>query len=226
MNCKMCLKKLPCMVKELLNTLRDKFSFLGLFGLRLYLAPIMIAAGLTKLNAFENTAAWFGNADWGLGLPFPEVMTALVIAAELGGGLALLVGFMTRLVAIPLMVTMLVAAFSVHWDNGWFAIAPSSPATSMAAPLADVGFPGAAESLENSKEVGQRLSAAKGLLKEHGNYSWLTEKGTFVVLNNGIEFAATYFLMLLMLFFYGGGKYTSVDYWFCRCCNKKQCDIE
>lgn len=205
-------------IKNILDILRDKFSFLGLFGLRLYLAPIMIGAGLTKLNSFENTAMWFGNPDWGLGLPMPEVMVGLVIFAELGGGIALLLGFLTRLFAIPLMVTMLVAATSVHWDNGWFAIAPSDPATSMARPLAAVGIPGAQASLENSEEVGQRLSAAKSILKEHGNYSWLTQKGNFVVLNNGIEFAATYFLMLLMLFFYGGGRYLSADYWLCRAC--------
>lgn len=216
MTCQLCFKKLPCLIETTLNKMRDRFSFLGLLGLRLYLAPIMISAGLTKLNTFENTAMWFGNADWGLGLPFPEVMTALVIAAELGGGLALLAGFLTRVVAIPLMVTMLVAAVSVHWENGWFAIAPSNPATSMAAPLAAVGLPGAEESLQNSTEVAQRLSAARNLLKEHGSYGWLTEKGTFVVLNNGVEFAATYFLMLLMLFFYGAGKYTSADYWLHR----------
>jgi putative oxidoreductase len=36
------------------------------------------------------------------------------------------------------------------------------------------------------------------------------------VLNNGIEFAATYFIMLLALFFLGGGKYISADYWIAR----------
>jgi uncharacterized membrane protein YphA (DoxX/SURF4 family) len=53
-------------------------------------------------------------------------------------------------------------------------------------------------------------------LQEHGNYDWLTEYGNFVVLNNGIEFAATYFVMLLALFFIGGGKYLSIDYWLAR----------
>ena len=214
------LKKLICFSENTLNLLRDKLSFLGLLGLRVYLAPIMIAAGLTKLNSFENTAMWFGNPDWGLGLPMPEVMVGLVIFAELGGGIALLIGFLTRYFAIPLMFTMIVAATSVHWDNGWFAIAPSNPSTSMAKPMAMVGIPGAEASLENSAEVGKRLSAAKSLLKANGNYSWLTEKGNFVVLNNGIEFAVTYFLMLLMLMFYGGGRYVSVDYWLARMLSK------
>ena len=63
------------------------------------------------------------------------------------------------------------------------------------------------EKSDNKKET------AKEILKEHGNYDWLTENGSFVVLNNGIEFAATYFIMLLALFFIGGGRYVSVDYW-------------
>ena len=39
---------------------------------------------------------------------------------------------------------------------------------------------------------------------------------SLVVLNNGIEFAATYFVMLLALFFLGGGRFVSVDYWMAR----------
>jgi uncharacterized membrane protein YphA (DoxX/SURF4 family) len=50
-------------------------------------------------------------------------------------------------------------------------------------------------------------------LQTHGNYGWLTEHGSVVILNNGIEFAATYFVMLLVLFFYGAGRYVSADHW-------------
>ncbi len=184
--------------------------------LRLYLAPVLFAAGLTKLLTFQDTVAWFGNPDWGLGLPLPWLMAALAAWTELLGGLLLLLGWGTRLITLPLMVTMLVAALAVHWENGWFAIAPSDPATSTAMPLAALGIPAAKESLENSEEVGERLSAARSLLREHGNYSWLTGRGSFVVLNNGIEFAATYFVMLLALFFTGGGRFVSLDYWWRR----------
>jgi putative oxidoreductase len=57
---------------------------------------------------------------------------------------------------------------------------------------------------------------AQDILREHKNYEWLTENGSFVVLNNGIEFAATYFFMLLTLFFFGAGKYLSVDHWLAK----------
>ena len=62
----------------------------------------------------------------------------------------------------------------------------------------------------------ERLGAAKSILKEHGNYKWLTEHGGFVASNNGIEWAATYFVMLAALLFLGGGRYFSVDYWIRR----------
>jgi putative oxidoreductase len=61
-----------------------------------------------------------------------------------------------------------------------------------------------------------KLSAAKDILQEHGNYEWLTSSGKFVVLNNGIEFAITYFVMLFSLFFTGGGKFTSADYFLAK----------
>lgn len=206
----------------LANTHRKIFSRLQVVDglapllLRLYLAPVMIAAGWHKLNNFEDMVAWFGNADWGLGLPAPTVMVFLAAFAEFLGGLALLIGLAVRWFAVPLMISMLVAAATVHWQHGWFAIAPGNPDTSTAKILADVGVPAARRSLENSVEVGQRVAAAKALMREHGNYEWLTEKGSFVVLNNGIEFAATYFIMLLSLFFTGGGRYVSLDYWLRR----------
>ncbi|EKF72999.1 DoxX family protein [Alcanivorax hongdengensis A-11-3] len=191
-------------------------DFLAPLALRLYLAPIMISAGYTKATSFADTAAWFGNPDWGLGLPFPTVLAFLATATELAGGVLLLLGLFTRYVSVPLMVTMLVAIFTVHWPNGWFAIAPSNAQTSTAVVLDWVGLPGASESLENSRQVGERLDKARSLLREHGHYDWLTGKGPLVVLNNGIEFAVTYFIMLLVLFFQGAGRYLSLDYWIAR----------
>lgn len=170
--------------------------------LRLYLAPVMIQAGWTKLGSFDNTADWFGSPDYGLGLPFPAVMASLAIAAELLGGVLILIGLATRWASLPLMITMLVAIFSVHWPNGWAAIADASSWLSDGTLLLN----------ENVMSAPGKLSAARGLLEEHGNYSWLTSSGKFVVLNNGIEFAVTYFVMLLSLFFTGAGKYTSIDY--------------
>lgn len=168
--------------------------------LRLYLVPVFWMAGSHKLAAFDDTVAWFGNADWGLGLPFPWLLAALATATELGGAILLLLGLGTRLIALPLMVTMLVAIFAVHWEYGWQAIA-------------DVGAPFANARVEAAAD---KLAAAKSILREHGNYDWLTSSGSLVVLNNGIEFAVTYFVMLLTLLFSGGGRFVSLDYWLAR----------
>ncbi|MBU1310846.1 MAG: DoxX family protein [Gammaproteobacteria bacterium] len=178
----------------------QSFSGIAPLLLRLYLAPVLAQAGWNKYLHFDNTVAWFGNADWGLGLPLPSLMAVLAIAAELGGAVLLALGLLTRLVSIPLLITMLVAIFAVHWPNGWLAIADSSSWL-------------ANERVVNSA---QQLNAAKSLLQQHGNYDWLTSNGNFVVLNNGIEFAATYFVMLLSLLFSGGGRYTSLDFWLWR----------
>lgn len=168
--------------------------------LRLYLAPVFLQAGWTKLQSFEDTVSWFGNPDWGLGLPAPVLMAALATATELLGGVLLLLGLAVRWISLPLMVTMLVAIALVHWPYGWLAIADSSSW------LAN----------ERVMEAAERLQKARELLREHGHYDWLTGRGSVVILNNGIEFAATYLIMLLSLFFTGAGRYTSLDDWLCR----------
>jgi len=174
-----------------LHAIKNKLpllDFLAPLALRLYLVPVFWIAATTKWDPFkegsslDNTIAWF---DSSLGLPFPELMAYLAWGAEYFGAILLAVGLGVRWVSIPLMITMLVAAFSVHIDNGWLAVADPS----------------------------EQLEAAKSLLKTHGNYSWLTEKGNFVILNNGIEFAATYFIMLLCLLVMGAGNFVSLDYW-------------
>ncbi|UCE88372.1 MAG: DoxX family protein [Pseudomonadota bacterium] len=172
-------------------------DFLAPLALRLYLVPIFWMAGTNKLNSFSDTVAWFGNPDWGLGMPAPWLMAFLAVSTEIAGALFLLFGFAVRWISIPLMFTMVVAAVSVHLQNGWLAIAEGSGIFATERTIGAV----------------ERLDRAKDILREHGNYEWLTENGSLVVLNNGIEFAATYFIMLLALFFIGAGRYLSADYW-------------
>lgn len=172
------------------------FDGLAPLALRIYLAPVLMQAGYNKLAHFEDTVAWFANPDWGLGLPMPTLMAALAAGTEFFGAILLLLGLATRLISIPMMITMLVAAFTVHWPNGWLAIADGSSW------LAN----------ERVLEAGDKLDKAKSLLQQYGNYDWLTSSGNLVVLNNGIEFAVTYFIMLLALLSLGGGRYTSLDY--------------
>jgi uncharacterized membrane protein YphA (DoxX/SURF4 family) len=186
-------------LQDLLDTTRA-VDWLAPLALRLYLAPVFWVAGTNKIDGFANTVAWFGNPDWGLGLPFPTLMAGMATGAEVLGAVCLLLGLAVRWMSIPLLATMAVAALTSHLENGWQAIAdPKSPFAS-----ADV---------EGAME---RLSEAKSLLQEHGNYDWLTASGNFVISNNGIEWAATYFVMLLPLLFFGGGRYVSLDYWIAK----------
>ena len=186
-----------------LQRLLDKtrgLDFLAPLALRLYLVPIFWMAGNKKLADMDSIIEWFGNPDWGLGLPYPEVLAWAAALTETGGAILLLIGLAVRWISIPLMVTMLVAIFTVHLQHGWLAIAEAT------GPFATARTEGAIE----------RLEVGKQLLQEHGNYDWLTQNGSFVILNNGIEFAVTYFIMLLALFFIGAGRYFSMDYWIRR----------
>ncbi len=183
-------------------------AFLAPLLMRLYLAPVMLAAGLYKAYHIDEIISWFGQ---GLGFPEPVLMAYLAAYTELVGGFCLLFGLAVRWVSLPLMITMLVAAVTVHWQHGWFTVAPSEPMRSVAKPLADIGIPAARDSLENSLDVARRLQRAEALMSEHGNGDWLTEKGSFAVINNGIEQAATYFIMLLALLFTGAGRWLSLD---------------
>lgn len=174
-------------------------DFLAPLALRLYLVPVFWMAGSNKLQSMESTIAWFGNPDWGLGLPLPALLAWLATLTEAIGAILLLIGLGVRWISLPLMITMLVAAFAVHWQNGWLAIAEKTGVFAT----------------ERTVEATERLDRAKDILQEHGNYGWLTEHGNFAVLNNGIEFAATYFVMLLALLYLGSGK-AGVDYWLNR----------
>lgn len=218
------LLRLPIRILDFLRGL----DFLAPLAIRIYLFPIFLAAGLNKIDittglANPNTVAWFGNPDWGLGLPAPELMTYLAGYTELLGAFALLIGFAVRLFAVPLLITMAVAAVTTHLDYGWAAVAPSSPSQVCVEGTQARGEAGTIEKIakcynvnERTIDASERLAKSKEILKEHGNYGWLTGKGSLVILNSGIEFATTYFIMLLVLFFWGAGRFFCLDYWIRR----------
>ena len=191
--------KLLLQAQSLLDATR-RADFLAPLALRLYLAPIFFTAGINKLMSFPDTVEWFGDMMSGLGLPFPTLMAGLATGTELVGAAALLFGLGLRWMALPMMFTMLVAIVTVHWPNGWLAISEGM------GPFATERTMGAIE----------RLHEAKDILMQNGDYDHLTEYGPLVILNNGIEFAATYLIMLLSLFFTGAGRYVSADYWIRR----------
>ena len=196
------------------------FDGLASLLLRLILGPVLIAAGWEKLTG-EN---WFGFQLEAFPFPFnvlpPELSWFLASWTEFLGGILLLLGLGTRLIAIPLAVTMFVAAWAVHLDNGWPAIAPSNPPEVCIAETTAHAESNVFERYikcynvnERTIEASKRLARAKSILREHGNYGYLNGSGSIVKLNSGIEFAATYLAMLLALMVIGGGRYLSLDYY-------------
>jgi putative oxidoreductase len=80
---------------------------------RILLAVMFIISGFGKISGFEGTAGYIASK----GLPMPQVVAALTIALELGGGLMLAAGFKARWVALALGVFSVLAALIFH--NFW-----------------------------------------------------------------------------------------------------------
>ncbi len=87
---------------------------LGLLVLRVALGAIMIAHGYPLV---------FGGLSHHVetvrSLHLPGWMAYLSAASQLGGGILLVVGFLTRFAALCVCITMTVAIFGVHWKNGF-----------------------------------------------------------------------------------------------------------
>ncbi|AZD23307.1 DoxX family protein [Pseudomonas chlororaphis] len=81
---------------------------------RILLSAIFILSGFSKIAA---PAAMVGYIQ-SVGLPFPQLALGIAIAVELGGGLLLIAGYRTRLVALGLAVFSVVTALAFHNNLG------------------------------------------------------------------------------------------------------------
>ena len=82
---------------------------------RILLGLIFVLSGFAKISGFEGTAGYIGSK----GLPMPQLLAALTIVVELGGGLALMAGLYTRQAVVALAGFSLVTAIVFH--NFWAA---------------------------------------------------------------------------------------------------------
>jgi putative oxidoreductase len=88
---------------------QNALTFIG----RALIALLFIPAGFSKIGGFAGTAGYVASK----GVPFPEICVAIAIAAELGLGLLLLVGWQARWSALGLAIFTFVITFIFH--NFW-----------------------------------------------------------------------------------------------------------
>jgi len=162
------------------NTAQD----IALLGMRLILAYVFYNTAMEKWSDMDATISWFGNKEWGLGMPFPTLNAYMAATTELVGAILLVVGLGARHISIPLIFVMIIALVTVHMGHGWLAIGNSM----------------------HDPEIAERLSKAKEILKANGDYSWLTARGSLVILQNGVEFVVMYMVMLLAIAGTGPGR--------------------
>ena len=80
---------------------------------RILLALMFVLAGFSKIAGFAGTVGYMHSK----GMPAAELLAALTIVLEIGGGLALMFGFMTRWAALALAAFTLLASLIFH--NFW-----------------------------------------------------------------------------------------------------------
>jgi len=88
----------------------------GLLVLRLVVGTTFLAHGLDKLGDLSTAEQFFAAQS----IPAPDVMAPFVGATETVGGVLVIVGLATPLVAVALTIDMLVALFTTHIDHGFF----------------------------------------------------------------------------------------------------------
>lgn len=105
-------------MKHLMNcTCTGKWSEFAPFFLRVVTGLVFAMHGWQKLQMGVPAVSGFLGS---LGFPAPELFAVLLIAAELGGGILLIVGAYTHWVAKVLAFVALIALLTVHVSKGFF----------------------------------------------------------------------------------------------------------
>lgn len=88
-------------------------AFVAPLVTRLVMGQAFYQTGSGKIENFSNTVAFFSE----LGIPMPEANAFLVSRLEFWGGLLLVVGLLTRIVALGLASTMAVALLTADRES-------------------------------------------------------------------------------------------------------------
>jgi len=105
-----------------LNKLLDTNAGWGALALRIPVGIIFVAHGAQKLFSWFGGYGLEGTGQWmdSIGLSPGYLMALLAGGTEFLGGLALIIGLLVRPASAALAFAMLIAIFSVHFQNGLF----------------------------------------------------------------------------------------------------------
>ncbi|MBP0902269.1 DoxX family protein [Mariniflexile gromovii] len=90
--------------------MNKNFPDLGLLILRIGFASLMLTHGIPKINSLFESPIKFAD-PFGIGETTSLILTLI---GEVVAPILILIGFKTKLAAIPVVITMFVAAFVIH----------------------------------------------------------------------------------------------------------------
>ncbi len=109
-------------MKSLINKIVTTSAGLDTLPVRVAVGATFAAHGAQKLFAWFGGYGLEGTAGWmaSIGIEPAMLMTVLAGSSEFFGGLLLIVGLLVRPAALTLAISMVVAIFAVHIQNGLF----------------------------------------------------------------------------------------------------------
>jgi putative oxidoreductase len=111
--------------QRLINFLRsapnlDRLQCTGQLILRVYIGTaVLIAHGWPKLQGMLSGHSRFPMLVGRLGFPFPDLFAWMVVAAQIGASLLVILGLWTRTMAICVGFTIAFGVLNVHWHEGF-----------------------------------------------------------------------------------------------------------
>jgi len=100
-------------IQRMVDEWSGKLSWLPPLLARVAIGIGFILNGLGKLNNMEGIISFFGE----LGIPAPQILAPFVAGTELVGGIMLVLGLGTRIAALALSTTMVVATLTAVWPK-------------------------------------------------------------------------------------------------------------
>ena len=109
-------------IKIITSTITKTEQSLSALPLRIIAGILFVAHGAQKLFAWFGGYGLEGTGQWmeSIGLAPGYLMALMAGSVEFFGGLLLIIGYLTRPTSFVLAITMVVAIFTVHIDNGLF----------------------------------------------------------------------------------------------------------